>query len=67
LLLLLLLLPALAGAQFIECCDIVLTADLVPICRHEPLISGTTNANEVFPDRVSILDGVLVLVLCVQW
>jgi hypothetical protein len=45
--------PALLGAQFIECCDIVLTADLVPVCRHEPVISNTTNADQLFPDRVS--------------
>jgi hypothetical protein len=41
------------GAQFIECCDIVLTADLVAVCRHEPDISNTTNANDLYPNRVS--------------
>ncbi|GIM00795.1 hypothetical protein Vretimale_5719 [Volvox reticuliferus] len=30
------------GAQFIEC-DVVLSQDLVPLCRHEPNIAHTTN------------------------
>ncbi|GLI65000.1 hypothetical protein VaNZ11_008426, partial [Volvox africanus] len=30
------------GAQFIEC-DVVLSRDLVPLCRHEPNIAQTTN------------------------
>lgn len=30
------------GAQFVEC-DVVLTRDLVPICRHESNIADTTN------------------------
>ncbi|KAG2450795.1 hypothetical protein HYH02_004632 [Chlamydomonas schloesseri] len=30
------------GAQFVEC-DVVLTKDLVPICRHESNIADTTN------------------------
>ncbi|KAG2498637.1 hypothetical protein HYH03_003384 [Edaphochlamys debaryana] len=30
------------GARFIEC-DVVLTKDLVPICRHEPNIAETTD------------------------
>jgi hypothetical protein len=33
----------------------VLTADLVPVCRHEPLISNTTNADDLFPTKVSLL------------
>lgn len=47
------------GADFIEC-DIVLTKDCELICRHEPLVSGTTNADQVFPDRVRnyTVDGV---------
>ena len=32
------------GADFIEC-DVVLTKDLVPVCRHEPLLSDTTDAD----------------------
>lgn len=41
-----------AGADFIEC-DVVLTKDLVPVCRHEPWLAGTTDAKDKFPDRVS--------------
>ncbi|KAL6756850.1 glycerophosphoryl diester phosphodiesterase family protein [Haematococcus lacustris] len=46
------------GADFIEC-DIVLTKDLVPVCRHEPWLSGTTNAMALFPDKVAtyMVDG----------
>ncbi|KAG2491260.1 hypothetical protein HYH03_010466 [Edaphochlamys debaryana] len=46
------------GADFIEC-DVVLTRDLVPVCRHEPLLSGTTDADQKFPDRIRsyIVDG----------
>ena len=42
------------GAHYIEC-DVVLTRDLVPICRHEPLLNDTTDiANRVqFRDRVN--------------
>ena len=31
----------------------------VPICRHEPLLSNTTNADDVFADRVTnyTIDG----------
>ncbi|KAG2422623.1 hypothetical protein HXX76_010404 [Chlamydomonas incerta] len=47
------------GADFIECCDVVLTKDYVPICRHEPLLSNTTNADDVFPTRKKtyVIDG----------
>lgn len=38
------------GAHFIEC-DVVLTRDCQPICRHEPDISQTTDALKKFPDR----------------
>ncbi|GLC38973.1 hypothetical protein PLESTM_000801600, partial [Pleodorina starrii] len=38
------------GADFIEC-DVVLTADLVPLCRHEPNLVGSTDAATKFPDR----------------
>ena len=48
-----------SGADFIECCDVVLTKDYVPICRHEPLLSNTTNADSVFPTkkRTYVIDG----------
>ncbi|KXZ56753.1 hypothetical protein GPECTOR_1g679 [Gonium pectorale] len=39
------------GADFIEC-DVVLTADLVPLCRHEPNLLGSTDAADKFPDRL---------------
>ena len=37
----------------------VLTKDLVPICRHEPLLSATTDANAKFPQYITskIVDG----------
>lgn len=46
------------GADFIEC-DVVLTKDLVPVCRHEPLVSGTTDADIKFPSlkKDIIIDG----------
>ncbi|KAG2435711.1 hypothetical protein HXX76_006909 [Chlamydomonas incerta] len=46
------------GADFIEC-DVVLTKDLVPVCRHEPLVSGTTDADAKFPNLIKsiIIDG----------
>jgi glycerophosphoryl diester phosphodiesterase len=34
------------GADYIEP-DLVLTKDLVLICRHEPMLSGTTNVSEL--------------------
>ena len=47
-----------AGADFIEP-DLVTTSDGVLIARHEPLLDGTTNVAEVFPDRIAtkMLDG----------
>ncbi|MEL6605974.1 MAG: glycerophosphodiester phosphodiesterase family protein, partial [Cyanobacteria bacterium J06614_10] len=47
-----------AGADFIEP-DLVITKDGVLIARHEPLLDGTTNVAEVFPDRIATknLDG----------
>jgi glycerophosphoryl diester phosphodiesterase len=39
------------GADFFEC-DTVLTKDGVLVCRHEPNLSNTTNADSVFPDRI---------------
>eukprot|EP01023_Acetabularia_acetabulum_P045916 TRINITY_DN4682_c1_g1_i1.p1 TRINITY_DN4682_c1_g1~~TRINITY_DN4682_c1_g1_i1.p1 ORF type:complete len:543 (-),score=61.04 TRINITY_DN4682_c1_g1_i1:495-2123(-) len=47
------------GAHFIEC-DVVLTQDLVPICRHEPNIINTTDAALKFPQKITtkIVDGV---------
>ncbi|PNH12368.1 Glycerophosphoryl diester phosphodiesterase, partial [Tetrabaena socialis] len=39
------------GAHFIEC-DVVLTKDLVPVCRHEPNLLNTTDAQHKFPDRM---------------
>ncbi|KAG2435712.1 hypothetical protein HXX76_006910 [Chlamydomonas incerta] len=46
------------GADFIEC-DVVLTKDLVPVCRHEPLLSGTTDADAKFPSLIKskTIDG----------
>lgn len=46
------------GADFIEC-DVVLTKDLVPICRHEPDLNDTTDAFSKFPDLLTtyIIDG----------
>eukprot|EP00892_Ulva_mutabilis_P008511 jgi/Ulvmu1/6031/UM027_0006.1 len=46
------------GADFIEC-DVVVTKDLKLICRHEPLLSGTTDADAKFPDRITAytIDG----------
>lgn len=38
------------GADFIEC-DVVLSSDLVPHCRHEPNLAATTDALKRFPDR----------------
>lgn len=40
-------------------CDVVLTKDLVPVCRHEPLVSGTTDADKKFPDlkKDYMIDG----------
>lgn len=35
------------GADMIEC-DMVLTKDLQILCRHEPLLSGTTNADDYY-------------------
>lgn len=40
-----------AGADFIEC-DVVPTKDCKLICRHEPDLSATTNANKKFPKLV---------------
>jgi glycerophosphoryl diester phosphodiesterase len=49
------------GADYIEP-DIVLTKDLVLICRHEPMLSGTTNVSELpeFASRktTKMVDGV---------
>ena len=39
-------------AAFIEC-DVALTSDCGLICRHEPLLSGTTNADEVFANKLT--------------
>lgn len=36
------------GADFIECCDVVVTKDLQLVCRHEPEINGTTDAWDKF-------------------
>eukprot|EP00798_Chlamydomonas_sp_ICE-L_P022225 gene22225-29290_t len=46
------------GADFIEC-DVILTKDLKPVCRHEPNLSNTTNADVVFPNmiRTYVIDG----------
>ncbi|KXZ42399.1 hypothetical protein GPECTOR_152g54 [Gonium pectorale] len=46
------------GADFIEC-DVVLTKDLVPVCRHEPLVSATTDADAKFPEKNTtyVIDG----------
>lgn len=46
------------GADFIEC-DVVLTKDCKPICRHEPDISQTTDAMLKFPyrERNVTIDG----------
>jgi len=46
------------GADFIEC-DMVLTRDLVPICRHEPNLSESTDAPQKFPSkaRTYLIDG----------
>jgi glycerophosphoryl diester phosphodiesterase len=41
-----------AGADFVEC-DVHLTADLAPICRHDADLSATTDAAERFPERVT--------------
>jgi glycerophosphoryl diester phosphodiesterase len=49
------------GADYIEP-DLVLTKDLVLICRHEPMLSGTTNVSELpqFASRKTtrLVDGV---------
>ena len=49
------------GADFIEQ-DLVLTKDQILICRHEPMLSGTTNVETLpqFADRKTtrMLDGV---------
>ena len=46
------------GADFIEC-DVILTRDLVPICRHEADLNLTTDAAVKFPHRVNTytIDG----------
>ncbi|KAK9806395.1 hypothetical protein WJX73_000879 [Symbiochloris irregularis] len=46
------------GADFIEC-DVVLTKDCKPICRHEPDISQTTDAMQKYPGRMrnATIDG----------
>lgn len=46
------------GAHFVEC-DVVLTKDCQPICRHEPEVSGTTDALHKFPHllRNATIDG----------
>jgi glycerophosphoryl diester phosphodiesterase len=46
------------GADFIEC-DVLLTRDLAPICRHDPDLNVTTNAADLFPDRINtyVIDG----------
>lgn len=46
-------------ADFIEC-DVVLTKDRGLFCRHEPLLSDTTDADEKFPERATTytIDGV---------
>lgn len=46
------------GADFIEC-DVVLTKDFVPLCRHSPWLSNSTNADTVFPNRITTktIDG----------
>ena len=46
---------SLQGADFIEC-DVTLTSDCNLVCRHEPLLSGTTNADELFHDRATTYD-----------
>lgn len=49
------------GADYIEP-DVVLTKDLVLVCRHEPMLSGTTNVAQLprFADRktTKLIDGV---------
>ncbi|MBC7923510.1 MAG: glycerophosphodiester phosphodiesterase [Ferruginibacter sp.] len=49
------------GADYIEP-DVVLTKDLVLVCRHEPVLSGTTNVAQLpqFADRKTTksIDGV---------
>lgn len=49
------------GADFIEP-DLVLTKDSVLVCRHEPMLSGTTNVSELsqFASRktTKLVDGV---------
>ncbi|GIL42946.1 hypothetical protein Vafri_771 [Volvox africanus] len=49
------------GADFIEC-DVVLTADLVPLCRHEPNLINSTDAVAKFPERWReyVIDGEMV-------
>ena len=42
----------LQGADFIEC-DVVLTSDCGLVCRHDSLLSNTTNADALFPERTA--------------
>ncbi|EFJ52138.1 hypothetical protein VOLCADRAFT_33032, partial [Volvox carteri f. nagariensis] len=46
------------GADFIEC-DVVLTRDLVPLCRHEPNMVASTDVATKFPNRwrTYVIDG----------
>ncbi len=46
------------GADFIEC-DVVLSSDLVPHCRHEPNLAATTDVLKHFRDRerTYLIDG----------
>ena len=48
----------LPGADFIEC-DVVLTKDLQPVCRHEPKLDDSTDAASKFPhlSRTYMVDG----------
>jgi glycerophosphoryl diester phosphodiesterase len=47
-----------AGADMVEC-DVHLTADLQPICRHDPDLATTTDALARFPERARtrVVDG----------
>ena len=41
-----------AGADVSEC-DVCWTKELIPICRHEPYLSATTDAMTKFPQMAS--------------
>jgi len=47
-----------SGVDFIEC-DVVITKDLVLVCRHEPWLSTTTDAMSVYPESIKtyLVDG----------